>query len=150
MMGLLVLLAAGVTLPYYSVTQPYFCLTQPNYCVTQPNFCVTQPNYFLPTPTYWASLPYNCSPSTIIPLKPMGIIAHRLRMLDRPLVPPSAWAEIFRRTCLQSHLQTSPQTPQKSYPKFRNPRTAFENTPLCPCCLDSMIFLFRTQKSIFH
>ena len=44
----------------------------------------------------------------------------------------SAWAEIFRPTCLQSHLQTSPPTPQKSYPKFRNPRTTFENNPLCP------------------
>ena len=31
---------------------------------------------------------------------------------------------------VQSHLQTSPPTPQKSYPKFRNPRTTFENTPL--------------------
>jgi hypothetical protein len=26
-----------------------------------------------------------------------------------------------RRTCLQSHLQTSPPSPQKSYQKFRNP-----------------------------
>ena len=38
--------------------------------------------------------------------------------------------------CLQSHLQTSPPTLQKSYQKFRNPRTTFENTPLsgqkCP------------------
>ena len=40
--------------------------------------------------------------------------------------PPSTWAEIFRCMCLQSHLQTSPPTPQKSYPKFRNPRTTFE------------------------
>jgi hypothetical protein len=30
---------------------------------------------------------------------------------------------------LQSHLQTSPPTPQKSYLKFRNPRTTFEITP---------------------
>ena len=57
------------------------------------------------------------------PLTMMGVLAHRLRTLDRSLVPPSAWAEIFRRTCLQSHLQTSPPTPQKSYLKFRNPRT---------------------------
>jgi hypothetical protein len=28
--------------------------------------------------------------------------------------------------CLQSHLQTSPPTPHKSYPKLRNPRTTFE------------------------
>ena len=49
-----------------------------------------------------------------------------LRMQDPPLDPPSTWAKQFRRTCLQSHLQTSPPTPQKSYPKFRNPRTTFE------------------------
>ena len=39
------------------------------------------------------------------------------------------WSKIyyyFRHTCLQSHLQTSPPTPQKSYPKFRDPRTTFE------------------------
>ena len=40
------------------------------------------------------------------PLTPMGVLAHRLRTLDRSLVPPSAWAEIFWRTCLQSHLQS--------------------------------------------
>ena len=55
-----------------------------------------------------------------------------LNTLDPPFGAPSTWAEIFRRTCLQSNLQTSPPTPQKSYPKFRNPRTTFENTPLCP------------------
>jgi hypothetical protein len=58
----------------------------------------------------------------------MGVLANRLGMLDRSLVPPLEWVEIFRRMCLQSHLQTSPPTPQKSYPKFRNPRTTFENT----------------------
>ena len=31
--------------------------------------------------------------------------------------------EIFRHTCLQSHLETSPPTPHKSY---TNPRTTFE------------------------
>ena len=49
-----------------------------------------------------------------------------LRMLDPPLGPPSTWVDIFWHTCLQSHLQTSPPTPQKSYPKFQNPRTNFE------------------------
>jgi hypothetical protein len=48
-----------------------------------------------------------------------------LRTRGPPLSPPSTWAEIFRHMCLQSHLPTSPQTPQKSYP-FRNPRTNFE------------------------
>ena len=61
-----------------------------------------------------------------------GSSLRSLRMLDPPLGPPSTLAEIFRRTCLQSHLQTSPPTPQKCYPKFRNPRTTFGNTPLCP------------------
>jgi hypothetical protein len=35
-----------------------------------------------------------------------------------------------RVTCLQSDLQTSPPTPQKSHQKFLNPRTTFENNPL--------------------
>ena len=55
-----------------------------------------------------------------------------LRTRDLPLGPPSTLAEIIRHTCLQSHLQRSPPTPQKSYLKFRNSRTTFENTPLCP------------------
>ena len=62
----------------------------------------------------------------------MGVLAHRLRTLDRSLVPPSTRAEIFRHMCLQSHLQTSPPTPHKSYPKFQNPITTFETTPLWP------------------
>ena len=33
-----------------------------------------------------------------------------LRTRDPPLSPPSTWAEIFRRACLQSHLKKSPQT----------------------------------------
>ena len=50
-----------------------------------------------------------------------------LRMLD-PLLGAT-----FRRMCLQSHLQTSPTNPQKSFPKFWIPRRTFENTPLfCP------------------
>ena len=64
------------------------------------------------------------------PLASMGVLSHRLRTLDRSLVPPSTWAEIFRRTCLQSHLQTSPPTPQKSYPKFRNTRQLLKLPPL--------------------
>ena len=55
-----------------------------------------------------------------------------LRTRDPPLSPPSTLAEIFRRMCLQSHLQTSPPVPQKSYLKFQNPTTTFWNTPLCP------------------
>ena len=66
------------------------------------------------------------------PLTPMGVLAHSLRTLDRLHFPPSAWVEIFRCTCLQSHLQTPPPTAQKSYPMFRNPRKTFESTPICP------------------
>jgi hypothetical protein len=51
--------------------------------------------------------------------------------LDRLLIPPSAWAEIFRPKCAQSHLETYPPTLQNSYPKFWNHRTTFENTPIC-------------------
>ena len=60
-----------------------------------------------------------------IPLMLMGVLA-----------PRSAHARAFARPPIdmsgnfQSHLQTSPPTPQKSYPKFQNPRTTFENTPL--------------------
>ena len=54
--------------------------------------------------------------------KLMGVLAR----------PQSTLAEIFRHSYLQSHLLTSPPTPQKSYLKFRNPRTTFENTPRCP------------------
>jgi hypothetical protein len=52
--------------------------------------------------------------------------------LDTPLSPPSTSDELFCCTCLQNHLQTSSQTPQKSYAKFWNFRTTFENPPLCP------------------
>ena len=62
------------------------------------------------------------------PLAPWGAFLG-LRNQDPLLVPPSTRAEIFRRTCLQSHFQTSPPTPQKSYSKIRNPMTTFENTP---------------------
>ena len=40
-------------------------------------------------------------------------------------------AELIGRLCLQSHLKTFPPTPQKSYAKFWNSRTPFQNTPLC-------------------
>jgi hypothetical protein len=39
----------------------------------------------------------------------MGVLAHRLRTLDRSLVTPSTQAEIYRCTCLQSHLKHLPQ-----------------------------------------
>ena len=56
-----------------------------------------------------------------------------LRTQDPPLSPPSTWAEIFRRMCLQSHLQTSPPLPQKTYPMFRTPmKTSSRFFLICP------------------
>jgi hypothetical protein len=61
------------------------------------------------------------------PLALMGVLtpgsAHA-RPSARP--PINTTRKYFRCTCLQSHLQTSPPTPQKSYLKFRDPRTTFE------------------------
>ena len=88
----------------------------------------------------WSPKPLLCVPSTA------ALNAHHLRDKDKkisasqlgsslpglrtlPLSPQSTLAESFQSTCLQSHLQTSLPTPQKSYSKFRNPRTTFQNTP---------------------
>ena len=61
-----------------------------------------------------------------IPLTPMGVLAP-----GSAHARPSTRPHRHERTCkcLQSHLQTSLPTPQKSYPKFLNPRTTFQNTP---------------------
>ena len=40
----------------------------------------------------------------------MGALVSNLRMREPRLVPPSAWAGIFRRTCLQNHFWASPQS----------------------------------------
>jgi hypothetical protein len=56
------------------------------------------------------------------PLAPMGSSLPGLCTRDPLFGPPSTVAEIFRQPCLQRYLETSPPTPQKSYPKFRNPR----------------------------
>jgi hypothetical protein len=53
------------------------------------------------------------------PLAPMGVLATGLHTRAQP---PSTPAEMFCRTCLQSHLQTSPQ-PLRS--RIRNSRTTF-------------------------
>jgi hypothetical protein len=55
-----------------------------------------------------------------------------LRTRDTPPGPPSTPAEFFRRTCLHSNLQTSPQTPKNAYAKFQNPKTTFCNYPPPP------------------
>ena len=41
-----------------------------------------------------------------------------LRTWDPPLSPPSTLAEIFWHACLQSHIQTSPPTPQVNFWNF--------------------------------
>ena len=63
------------------------------------------------------------------PLTAMGVLVLHLLMLDGFARPPIASNGIFCHTCLQSQIQTYPPTPQKSYPKLRNPRTIFVNTP---------------------
>jgi hypothetical protein len=68
----------------------------------------------------------------------MGVLAHRLRTLDRSLVPQSTQAEIFPRTCLQSHLKTPPPTPPKSYLKFWNPRTSYPPFPAKNCIVQGV------------
>ena len=52
----------------------------------------------------------------------MGDLLTGLCMQDPLLSPPSAWEDIFQRSCLQSCLQTSPLTNKKSYTKFQNTR----------------------------
>ena len=60
------------------------------------------------------------------PLTLLGVLGPWSANARPSAQPPIDTNENFRRTCLQSHLQTSPPTPQKSCPKFRNPRTTFE------------------------
>jgi hypothetical protein len=67
----------------------------------------------------------------------MGVLAPGSAHARPSDQPPSTLVEIFRHTCLQSHLQTSHPTPQKSYLKFLNPRTTYENAPLTPNIFDS-------------
>ena len=61
------------------------------------------------------------------PCAPMGVLAPR-----SPDQPPINTSGNLQCTYLQSHLQTSPPNPHKSYAKFQNPRTTFENSTLCP------------------
>ena len=66
-----------------------------------------------------------------IPLAPRGVLAPVSAHAAGPSAqPPSALAEFFRHTCLQSCLQTSPPTPQKSYPKIQNSRTSLSRENL--------------------
>jgi hypothetical protein len=57
------------------------------------------------------------------PLTSMGVLTHRSVHAKPSARPPIDKVDIFWRMWLQSHLQTSPPIPKKSYPKFRNPRT---------------------------
>ena len=66
------------------------------------------------------------------PLAPMGVLvpgsAHA-RPSTQPPIDTSG--NIPAHMSAESPSNISPN-PQKSYPKFRNPRTTFGNTPLCP------------------
>jgi hypothetical protein len=52
-----------------------------------------------------------------------GSLLPCLRTRDTSLSPPSTSAEIFLRTCMHSHLQTSPPIPKKAYAKFQTPKS---------------------------
>ena len=54
-----------------------------------------------------------------------------LCMLDPPLGLSLAPVEFILCMFLQSHLQTSSPIPQKSYPKFQNNGTTFQNNAQC-------------------
>ena len=72
----------------------------------------------------------------------MGVLAPGSAHARPSSQPPISTSGNFRRTCLQSHLQTSPPSPQKSYLKFQNPRTIFENPLPCPpTCVIARIFV---------
>ena len=62
------------------------------------------------------------------PVAPMGVLSSLLylRTRDPPLSPPSALAEFFRCTFLQSRFQIFPPTTHKTYQKFQNSTTIFE------------------------
>jgi hypothetical protein len=73
----------------------------------------------------------------------VGVVERRRKLSCRVLAPGSAHARPsdrppidIRRNFLAHMSAESPSNispnPQKSYPKFRNPRTTFENTPLYP------------------
>ena len=55
---------------------------------------------------------------------PRSLSAHACRIRSSP------HRQFFCCTSMKSYLQTYPRPPMKSYPKFRNPRTTFQNIPL--------------------
>ena len=57
------------------------------------------------------------------PITSMGVLAPGSAHARPSARPPMDISRNKRRMFLQNHLQTSPPTPQKSYLKFRNPRT---------------------------
>jgi hypothetical protein len=58
-------------------------------------------------------------------LMPIGVLTSRLCMLSSVSRSPMNISVNVCRMCLQSHLQTSPPTPQKLYLKFQNPSTSW-------------------------
>ncbi len=71
----------------------------------------------------WGGANFQCF-QLQIPLAPRGVLAPVSVHAGPSAQPPSALAEFFRHTCLQSCLQTSPPTPQKSYPKIKTSTTS--------------------------
>jgi hypothetical protein len=72
-----------------------------------------------------------CSFIEELPLAPMWVLSP-MSAYERHSQPRIKSNRHCLCTCLQSHLQSSPSTPQQSVSKFRNPRTSFENTLICP------------------
>ena len=63
------------------------------------------------------------------PLTLMEVLPPHLPTLDGNTCPQINISKNKIGSCLQSHLQACLPTHQKSYPKFQNPRTTFENPP---------------------
>ena len=83
----------------------------------------------------------------------MGVLANRLRTLDRSLVPRSTRAEIFPRMCLQSHLPQPLRSHILSFgtlgqlfkiPPFsahKSHSAGGRGVPKCCCCWNPNIFV---------
>ena len=61
----------------------------------------------------------------------MGVLAPRLCRLDVSLSPQWHERKFVGATVCKVTFKHLPPTPKNLYPKFRNPRTTFENPPLC-------------------
>ena len=74
------------------------------------------------------------------------VLSPRLSTLDGDASSPHRHDQKNVGACgLQCHLQTSPPILLNAYPKFRNPRTTFENPPL-----DALIVIPTRRKGSLH